>query len=290
MTDTRKAALIIALLAGTLPLGGCVVAALGAAGSTGYVVAQDRSTGTVIDDAAIRTGITARLINKSEKLYAGVSSEVVAGRVLLTGNVLRPEDKVEASRIAWSVSGVKEVRNEIEVTDKGGVWNYTKDTWITTQVKTAILTDGNIRGINYTVETTNQVVYLTGVAASQQELDLAINHARNVSGVVRVVPYVLIDRGGNGVRTTPEMEQPAPAPAPTEGAAPVIPNTQGETLPPGGYQRGYTGTYEQAPPAPGDGGSGSYGDVQTAPPNEPLPEGGGGIAGGGGAVQSAPLP
>jgi osmotically-inducible protein OsmY len=214
------AVLALAAFVAAAPLGGCVVAAVGAAGTAGYVAAQDRSAGTVVDDATIRTKIAASLFDRSEKLYADVSSEVVQGRVLLTGNVPTPQDKVEASRIAWSVAGVKEVRNEIEVTDKGGIWNYTKDTWITTQVKTAILTDSDIRGINYTVETTNQVVYLTGVAANQAELDKAINHARNVSGVVRVVPYVVIQ--SNAPRAAA-----APAPAP----APVEPNAPGETMP-----------------------------------------------------------
>jgi osmotically-inducible protein OsmY len=249
---------LLALLA-ALPLGGCVVAAVGAVGSAGYMATQERSAGTVLDDAGIRTGIAARLLDRSGSLYASVSTEVVQGRVLMTGNVGRPEDKIEASRIAWSVHGVREVRNEIEVTDKGGIWNYTKDTWISAQVKTAIIADGDISGLSFSVETNNQVVYITGVAKSQAELDKAINHARNVSGVVRVVPYVVVERA------------PPPPPKPQSTLAPVEPNMSGATSPDnyGGSYGGSDGGMPAQEPS-------SYGAPQPLAPS-------------GGRVESRPL-
>lgn len=258
-----RPALVLAALLAILPLGGCVVAAVGAAGSAGYMATQERSAGTVLDDAGIRTGIAARLLDRSGKLYASVSTEVVQGRVLMTGNVGRPEDKIEASRIAWSVRGVKEVRNEIEVTDRGGIWNYTKDTWISAQVKTAIIADGDIRGLSFSVETNNQVVFLTGVASSQAELDKAINHARNVSGVVRVVPYVVVERA------------PPPPPKPQSTPAPVEPNMSG-AISPDSYGGGEGGSY-----------GGSDGGMPAQEPSSygaPQP-----LAPSGGRVESQPL-
>jgi len=249
-----NAVALLALLA-ALPLGGCVIAAVGAVGSAGYVATQERSAGTVLDDAGIRAGIAARLLDRSGQLYAAVSTEVVQGRVLMTGNVPTADNKVDASRIAWSVRGVKEVRNEIEVTDRGGIWNYTKDTWISAQVKTAIITDTDISGLSFSVETNNQVVYLTGVASSQAELDKAVNHARNVSGVARVVPYVVVERA------------PPPPPKPQSTLAPVEPNMSGSTTPE---------TY----------GGGDYG----APAQEPSPYGAPQpLAPAGGRVESQPL-
>lgn len=249
-----NAVALLALLA-ALPLGGCVIAAVGAVSSAGYVATQERSAGTVLDDAGIRAGIAARLLDRSGQLYASISTEVVQGRVLLTGNVPVTENKIEASRIAWSVRGVKEVRNEIEVTDKGGVWNYTKDVWISAQVKTAIIADSDIRGLSFSVETNNQVVYLTGVAGSQAELDKAVNHARNISGVVRVVPYVVVERA------------PPPPPKPQSTLAPVEPNMSGATSP-----ETYGGSDGSAPPPEPS----SYGAPQPLAPS-------------GGRVESQPL-
>jgi osmotically-inducible protein OsmY len=82
------------------------------------------------------------------------------------------------------------VLNELNVTDRSEIRDYPRDAWITTQLKTKMLTDKGVLQINYSVETINGVVYLLGIAQSQDELDRVTNHARNISGVQRVVSYV----------------------------------------------------------------------------------------------------
>lgn len=173
-------------------LSSCVLAAAGAgAGATGYSVAQERSAGDTIDDITIRTKINSLYIQKDvNDLYAGVSIEVNEGRVLLTGNVENPDSKVEAVRLAWQPQGVKEVINEIEVRNKTSLRNDAKDAWITTQVKSKLLLEKNVRSINYNVETVNAVVYLIGIAQDENELDVATVVASKVKGVKKVVSHV----------------------------------------------------------------------------------------------------
>ena len=81
-------------------------------------------------------------------------------------------------RLAWQASGVTEVVNEIRVTDEGGVMNYVRDSWISTQLKTKILIDKDIKSVNYSIETVNGVVFLMGITQNQAELNRVTNHAR----------------------------------------------------------------------------------------------------------------
>ncbi len=193
MTDPRlNLALALLLLGAPLVLSGCASLAIGGAATTGVAVAQERSVGDAIDDVTIRVDINRRLFEKSEVLFVGVSIEVVEGRVLLTGNVPTPEERVEAVRLAWLAPGVSEVINEISISDRSSLIDYFKDMGITGQLRFELLRDGDISDINYSIETQNAVIYLMGIAQDQAELDRVVNHARNIAGVKKVVSYAVL--------------------------------------------------------------------------------------------------
>ena len=124
-----------------------------------------------------------------QELFRKVDVEVLEGRVLLTGSVPVADDRVKVSRIAWKVNGVKEVLNELQITNRGSIVDYLKDGKITTQLRYLMLRDREISDINFTVETVNGTVYLLGLAQNQAELDKLTNHARNINGVVKVINH-----------------------------------------------------------------------------------------------------
>ncbi|MGH6720025.1 MAG: BON domain-containing protein [Alphaproteobacteria bacterium] len=185
---------LILTVAATLLAGACSPAGVivGGAATAGVVVAQERSVGQAIDDLAIRAEISSYLFEADEKLFIAVGIEVVEARVLLTGHVPTPEDRIQAVRLAWKASGVREVLNEIQVTDKGGLGNYLRDVAIANQLRAELLFDRDIAAINYNVEVVNQVVYLIGIARDQAELDKAIGHARTIPYVEKVVSHVVL--------------------------------------------------------------------------------------------------
>lgn len=184
--------LVFALLAlgAAAGLQGCAPAAIGAGATAGVAIAQERSVGAAIDDATIELNVNSALLQESEALFSKVGVESVEGRVLLTGLVPTPQDRVEAGRLAWTVNGVKEVLNEIEVVDKSGLADYAKDVWITTQLRGKLIGDRLVSDINYSIETVNGVIYLMGVAQSEAELERVTAHARTIRGVERVVSHV----------------------------------------------------------------------------------------------------
>lgn len=173
---------------------GPILLAGGAAGA-GIVAAQERSVGAAVDDTAIQLQIRHHLFQASEDLFNRVGSEVHEGRVLLTGVVPTPEDRVEAVRLAWQANGVQEVLNEIQVSDRDGIIDYFKDAKITAQLRFQMLRDRDVSDINFSVETVNGIVYLMGIARTGSELEKITTHARNIAGVQKVISHVRLSGG-----------------------------------------------------------------------------------------------
>ena len=175
-----------------LHLNGCspVAVAAGGAAVAGSAIAEERSVGTVVDDASIKVRIMNGIFQESEPLFTATSTTVIEGVVLITGQVPTPEDRITLSRIIWGVSGVKEVHNEVTVSDSESLSSFGDDTLITTKLKLQLLRDADILNLNYSVETVNGVVYLMGIAQNQAELNRVEAHVREISGVRRIVSYV----------------------------------------------------------------------------------------------------
>lgn len=164
-----------------------VIAGAGATGA--LVVAEERSVDDVVDDSGIKLAINKAWLEADTIIFTNLSTRVNEGRVLITGVVERPEQRLEAVRIAWQVDGVREVINEIEVAEPQGFSGYARDTAITAQIDSRLLFDTSIQSINYTVLTEGRVVYLMGIAQDDAERARVIDHARQIPYVRRVVDY-----------------------------------------------------------------------------------------------------
>ena len=184
--------LFILVLLGTLPLSGCGSLIIGAAATGGGAAVEERSIGNVVDDLTIRAELNQLFFKDNFDLLQSVSFSVIEGRVLLKGSVKTQEDRIRGLELAWQASGVREVINEIQVTDQGGIVNYARDTWISTQLKAEILFDRDILSINYNVESINGIIYVVGIAQDQAELDKVVNHARRIENVKQVVSHVVM--------------------------------------------------------------------------------------------------
>jgi osmotically-inducible protein OsmY len=181
----------LAMITAAAALSGCWPIVFGAGTEGAVVVAQERSVGNAVDDAGVLLKIKNKYAEEDYKdLLANVEIKVVEGRVLLTGNVDKPESQVEAVRLAWLVSGVKEVINEVQINNQAGFANYARDVWISAQIKSRLLITRDIRSVNYSIITVDQVVYLMGIAQDQTELNRVTNVASTTQYVQRVVSYV----------------------------------------------------------------------------------------------------
>ena len=179
------------MLCGAATLAACdpVSLGMGAGASVGLAGAQERGVKGAAHDLKIRAEVHALLIKQSFDLFRAIDLTVLESRVLLTGKVKDADTRVEAVRLTWQVEDVKEVINEIQITDSSDLIDSARDIWISAQLKTRLTFDRDVQAINYAIETVNGVVYIMGLAQSDAEIERVVNHARNLSYVRRVVNY-----------------------------------------------------------------------------------------------------
>jgi len=174
-------------------LTGCLpVTAMSTTVTAGRSAAEERRVGEIVDDVVINNKIRTRFSKESFKnIFTKVSANSIEGRVLLTGSVESMEYASQAVKIAWEVPGVREVLNEIEV-DNISLGTHIKDSWIATHVRSKLFFNKKLKSVNYSVEVNNGVVFLTGIAQDQEELDQAEQTASLVNGVSKVVSHVVL--------------------------------------------------------------------------------------------------
>lgn len=205
---------ILLLICTCTLLSGCgaVGMAAGAGAAVGIAAAREGGVTSAANDVRIKALISDKWFKYDLKTFAKLNLTVDQGRVLITGVVQDPEDRVEAVRLAWQVEGVKQVINEIRVADSEGVQGYVRDTWITTRLRTTFTFDREVQSINYTIETVQGTVYLMGIAQSRAELDHVIETARTIPHVKQVISYVKM--AGEPVNDSLQQPQDGPMLAP----------------------------------------------------------------------------
>ena len=166
---------------------------LATGGATTMVVAEgDRSFGTVVDDATIKVNIASKFISSDDNLFININTNVLEGRVLLTGLVDNQEIRIDAVRRVWEIKGVKEVINEIEVGNRASLKDYGKDLWINTQAKGLAAKTIGLRFLAYNFETIKGKVYIAGITSRPEQLDKVIEVVKTIKGVTEIVNYVVI--------------------------------------------------------------------------------------------------
>jgi len=186
--------LILFLLISSLNIFSCSPAGiLASGGATGMVVAEgDRSFGTVVDDATIKINIAAKFINSDDNLFVDVNTNILEGRVLLTGLVDSQEIRIDAVRRVWEVEGVREVVNEIQIGNRSSLKEYAQDLWITAQVRGLAAKTVGLRSVAYNFETIQGKVYIAGVTSRPEQLEAIIEVAKTVKGVNEIINYVIV--------------------------------------------------------------------------------------------------
>ena len=166
--------------------------AVGAGASVVRATQTERGLRGSAEDLQTRAEVLHYLFQKNVDLFGAVSVSVTQGRVLLTGKVRGPKDRIEATKLAWKATGVAEVINELQLIDRSSIADHAKDIVINKSVQARLLVDENIKFINYTVDTVNGTVYLFGIAQNYEELERVIAVVRQTNYVENIVNYVTI--------------------------------------------------------------------------------------------------
>jgi len=187
-----KSKFILVVLVGII-LSGCVgVSSTGIFG-TGVSVALDpRTVGTQIDDSIMQKNLTAKIIIRDKKHLISVKTKVLDGRIFLTGKVDNPEEKLQLTKLSWEIKGVRSVRNDIKIKEEFNFKRSAKDILITSQLRTALIFNKNIKATNYQIDTYKKKIYVYGIALTSEEKDLVISEATEILDVKNVVASILL--------------------------------------------------------------------------------------------------
>ena len=187
-----KIKILLLLLIGVVFSGCAGVSSKGIFG-TGVSVAFDpRSVGTQIDDSIMQKNLSTRIVLLDKKYLLSVKSKVLDGRIFITGKVDNPEEKLKITKMAWETKGTRSVRNDIKIKEKFNFKQSAKDLLITSQLRTAMIVNKNIKATNYQIDTYKSKIYIYGIAITSEEKDELINEAKQISDVEDIIASILL--------------------------------------------------------------------------------------------------
>ena len=188
-----KNKLIIIISLSFLIITGCVgVTSTGVFG-TGVSVALDpRSVGTQIDDSIMQKNLVARLSLKNKKYFLALKVKTLDGRIFLTGKVDDPEEKLHITKLAWETDGVRSVKNDIKIKEDFNFKQSAKDLLITSQLRTALILNKNIKSMNYNIDTYKKKIFIYGIALTSDEKEKVIDEAKQILDVEKVIASILL--------------------------------------------------------------------------------------------------
>ena len=183
--------IILSLL--TIILSGCVGVSSKGIFGTGVSVAFDpRSVGTQIDDSIMEKSLSAKILLLDKSYFLSVKSKVLDGRIFLTGKVENPEEKLKLTKLAWETQGARSVRNDIKVKEDFSFKQSAKDILITSQLRTALIMNKNIKATNYQIDTYKKKIYIYGIAIEKSEKDLVLEEAKQILDVEDVIASIIL--------------------------------------------------------------------------------------------------
>ncbi len=184
---------LIFILLSFLVLTSCVGTASRGIFGTGVTIAFDpRTVGTQIDDSIMHKNLTTRLVLKEKKYLLSVNSKVLDGRIFLTGKVNTREEKLQITKLAWETQGARSVKNDIKIKEKFNFKQSAKDLLITSQLRTALILNKNIKATNYQIYTYKKNIYIYGIAITKEEKKEVLSEAKQILDVKNVIESILL--------------------------------------------------------------------------------------------------
>ena len=185
-----KFALIVAI---GLIFSGCVgVSSTGLFGTGVSVAIDPRSLGTQIDDSIMQKNLSTRILLIDKNYFLFVKTKVIDGRIFITGKVNDPEEKLKLTKLAWETQGVRSVKNDLKIKEDFNFKQSAKDILITSQLRSALIFNDNIKATNYQIDTYKKKIYIYGIAITSDEKEAVIKEANEITDVENVIASILL--------------------------------------------------------------------------------------------------
>ena len=176
-----------------LLINSCVGTASTGVFGMGVSVALDpRSLGTQIDDSIMQKSLSARLALNEKSYLISINIKVIDGRIFITGKVDEVEEKLQITKLAWETKGARSVKNDIKIKEEFNFKQSAKDLLITSQLRTALIFNKEIKSTNYKIDTHKKKISIYGIAHTKDERKKVINEAKEILDVEDVIASILL--------------------------------------------------------------------------------------------------
>ncbi len=160
---------------------------------TGVDITFDpRTIGMQIDDTIMQKNLSARLALTEKRYLISIQTEVLDGRIFLSGKVNTPEEKIRITKLAWETKGARSVKNAITIKGQTNFKGIAKDILITSQLRTALILNKETKARNYTLETINKKIYIFGIAMTNKEKKEVLREANEIYDVKEIIPSIYL--------------------------------------------------------------------------------------------------
>ena len=184
---------IIIIIISFIFLNGCLGTSSTGVFGTGVSIAMDpRTLGTQIDDSIMDKSLETRILGIDKKYFLSVKAKVLDGRIFLTGKVDSPDEKLKLTKVAWETKGARSVKNDIKIKEKFKFKQSAKDLLITSQLRSAMIFNKKIKSVNYNIDSYKKVIYIYGIAITEDERNEVIKESKEILDVEDVVASILL--------------------------------------------------------------------------------------------------
>jgi len=172
---------------------GCVgLSSKGLFGSGVSIAFDPRSLGTQIDDSVMQKNLSTRMILRDKSYLLSISTNVLDGRIFLTGKVDDPEEKLQLTKLAWETKGVRSVKNDIKIKEEFNFKKSAKDLLITSQLRAALIFNKKIKATNYQIDTYKKKIFIYGISLTSEERKEVISEAKEILDVEDVIASIVL--------------------------------------------------------------------------------------------------
>ena len=176
-----------------ISISGCIGYSSTGVLGTGVSIAMDpRTIGTQIDDSLMQKNLRAKLVLMDKNYLLSVKSKVLDGRIFITGKVDTIEEKLKITKLGWEIKGARSVKNDLKIKEEFNFKQTAKDLLITSQLRTALITNKKIKSANYDIDTYKKIIYVYGISQNEEERAEVINEAKKVLDVEDVVTSIFL--------------------------------------------------------------------------------------------------
>ena len=172
---------------------GCLgISSKGFFGSGVSIAFDPRSLGTQIDDSVMQKNLSARIIIRDKSYLLSISTNVLDGRIFLTGKVDNPEEKLHITKLAWETKGARSVKNDVKIREDFNFKQSAKDLLITSQLRSALIFNKKIKATNYQIDTYKKKIFIYGISITAEERKEVINEAEEILDVKDVIVSIVL--------------------------------------------------------------------------------------------------